>query len=297
MANPAAVILGLWNFPVGAVLTVLVAALFLGTLLWKIIRSDEGFLLGYGNWVFGKWQNSRDSPGGPCIHEHHYHHHSHRNLPQICTHHEVPPDCIPSESGANRQARERAWRTATEALRFSRTLDTDLAFLLARPPAEWAAEISRHCQTLISGIPRVIRPGCRCRCGFFVPDSQGRELVLVVGEGFKRRPRLTMESCAGRAFRTGEPYYCKDIVTDPVYWHSASDSREFRSIACVPVRAGRTVFGVICLDAERVNAFTSEDFSHLETFAAKLAVLCALHAMQVHCTFHPPTESINRGVG
>lgn len=277
MAELAATIQRLLNSPLGAVLAVMMAALFLGTFLWKIIRSDEGFLLGYGNWVFGKWQANRDPPFPPQP-----------VLPPL-----APP---PVEAASTKKQRDRTLQVAGDALRLSRMLDGDLAYTLASPGVDWAEQLSRHCQTLISGIPKVIRPGCRCRCGFFVPDGQNSRLVLAVGEGFKNRPKLSMESCAGRAFLTGEDYYCKDIMTDPVYWQSASGNRDFRSIACVPVRAGRTIFGVICLDGERPEAFTPDDFAHLETFAVKLALICAVDLLQAQTFQRPRLGKADQGV-
>lgn len=289
MAELAAAIHRLLNSPLGAVLAVILAALFLGTFLWKIIRAEEGFLLGYGNWVFGKWQANRDPPVAhhpPAAH--------HPPVPrQTC----AAPACAANDTAADRWMRERTLQVADDALRLSRMLDADLAYTLANPGVDWVTQLGRHCQALITGIPKVIRPGCRCRCGFFIPDPQSGKLVLAVGEGFRSRPKLNMESCAGRAFLTGEDYYCKDTLTDPVYWQSASGSREFRSIACVPVRAGRTIFGVICLDAERPDAFTPEDFAHLETFAAKLALICAIDLLQAQLFFPTRPSPADEGVG
>jgi|GEM_PF-3832084 len=295
MAELAAAIQRLLNSPLGAVLAVILAALFLGTFLWKIIRAEEGFLLGYGNLVFGKWQANRDPPvRHPAL----VSHPGPATSPASVHHHACPaPACQASDSPASRQTCERTLQVADDALRLSRMLDTDLAYTLASPGVDWAAQLGRHCQTLVAGIPKVIRPGCRCRCGFFIPDPQSGKLVLAVGEGFRSRPRLNMESCAGRAFLTGEDYYCKDTLTDPVYWPSASGSREFRSIACVPVRAGRTIFGVICLDAERPDAFTQEDFGHLETFAAKLALICAIDLLQAQMFFPTRPSPAGEDVG
>lgn len=247
--------------PLGTALAVSLAVLFTGALLWKILRSEEGFLFGYGDWVVGKWQAGRDKEVEQSAH----------GPPQGGGHPELRKRW---------KLRERELQVAGDVLLLSRMLDGDLAYHLNHP-LDWGAQVTRNLQTLVSGVPKVIRPGCRCRCGFFVPDRERGELVLAVGEGYSNRPRLSLErSCAGRAFLTGEEYYCRDIVTDPLYWHSSVGKRDYRSIACVPVRAGRTVFGVICMDAERVDAFTPADFAHLETFAAKAAVICSIDAWQ-----------------
>lgn len=249
------------------VLGCLVGAVYLAALLWKILRSEEGFLFGYRDWVIGKWQrNQSDSDSQhTAVHRH-----------------------GENESGGSPRRRssttlERDLHVKGSVLKLSRLLDGDLAYLMSNPADQWDAKIMRALQTIVSGVTRVVRPVGRCRCGFFILDDDAQYLVLVVGEGYlgPQRPRLAVEhSCAGRAFVTGENYYCRDIAIDPVYWHSARGRRDFRSIACCPVRAGNAIYGVVCLDASDPGAFTPDDFEHLETFSAKIAVFCAFHALQ-----------------
>jgi len=245
---------------------------FVGALLWKILRSNEGFLFGYGNMIFGKWQASNPTQANPAPVN--------------------PPPQAPAVMGTVTAQLEpkrdfaslkKAYTLQGSVLTLSRMLDGDLAYLMMHDAGEWEPKILKALQTLVSGVTRVVHPMGRCRCGFFILDDSEQHLDLAVGEGFQGmgRPRLAVErSCAGRAFLTGEDYYCRDVSTDPVYWHSSRGNRDYRSIACVPVRAGQAVFGVLCLDAEQADAFTPEDFAHLEVFAAKLAVFCSFHALQ-----------------
>lgn len=295
MAKLMEMINGPWLIPSAA----LVAIAFISVFLWKILRSQEGFLLGYGNWILGKWGGTVGKqepaapppppqpplqvlvqpvpgPGGPVI------------LSQ--------PGQQPAKGGQggsggqppafNRDmaALKRLLALQESVLTLSRTLDGDFAYLMLHDAREWPNKVARAMQTLCSGITRVVHPLGRCRCAFFILDeSDENYLVMVAGEGYgdMQRTKLALEhSCAGRAFLTGEDYYCRDIADDPVYWQSAHGTRSFRSIACVPVRAGQNVFGVICLDSEQPNAFTPEDFAHLEVFAAKLAVFCAFLTLQ-----------------
>lgn len=247
----------------------LVGAAFVGALLWKILRSSEGFLFGYGNWIVGKWQAPGAASARPAA------------APDPGRPAGIPPSQEPKRDFSSLK---RAYNLQGSVLTLSRMLDGDLAYLMMHDAGEWEPKILNALQTLVSGVTRVVHPAGKCRCGFFILDDSEKNLDLVVGEGFHTltRPRLAVErSCAGRAFLTGEDYYCRDVLTDPVYWHSTKGSRDYRSIACVPVRAGQAVFGVLCLDAGPPDAFTTEDFAHLEVFAAKLAVFCSFHALQV----------------
>ncbi|HEY3364482.1 MAG TPA: GAF domain-containing protein [Symbiobacteriaceae bacterium] len=281
-----------------AAAVIIVVTVYLGALLWKILRSDEGFLLGYGNWVIGKWQTLRGAktgaqpaavqtpgavPAGP------------QPATQPTTM-PVPTPAAEPPPQRDKKALEQALEAKDRVLTLSRLLDGDLAYLMMSDSSEWEAQIMRGMQTIVSGVTRVMNLAGRCRCGFFILDDEEQHLELVVGEGYgkAKRPRLALDhSCAGRAFLTGEDYYCRDTASDPVYWHSEQGNRDFRSIACVPVRAGRAVFGVMCLDAREPNAFTTEDFAHLEVFAVKLAAFCAFHFLQATgvCQVVPKGES------
>lgn len=253
---------------------VIVGGVVVAIYLWKIIRSEEGFLFGYGDWIVGKWKSDGgeedDAP-------------SRRREPA--------PTPAPRRS-ARRRSPERELQRLGNVLMLSRVLDGDLAYLMVNDAGEWDQKLIRGMQTIVTGVARVVRPSGRVRCGFFILDEDEKTLSMAVGEGYSglQRPRLHVEhSCAGRSFITGEPYYCRDIVTDPVYGHSSRGRRDFRSIACVPVRAGTAIFGVLCLDAEEPSAFTQEEFSYLEVFAARLAVFCAFHTLQNYgaCEYRP----------
>lgn len=249
------------------VVACLVGLVYLSALLWKILTSEEGFLFGYGNWVIGKWQKVTGSKekGEEAA--------------------DSEPQTFVAESLRRSTGNlKRDFQLQSNVLRLSRLLDGDLAYLMMHDADEWETKIMRALQTIVSGIIRVVHPIGKCRCGFFILDDDEEYLRIVAGEGYTglTRPRLALEhSCAGRAFLTGEHYYCRDMASDPAYWHSSRGNRDYRSIACVPVRAGQVVFGVICLDAPEVDAFSPDDFTYLEVFAAKLAVFCAFHSLQV----------------
>lgn len=242
--------------------TILGAVLFVLALLWKIVRSDEGFLFGYGNWVVGKWQKGRPLAPGEAA---------------------QPPQPRWSIGPAHGMEDLRAaLALKTGVLSLAKALDADMAAMMLREADAWPEKLWRALQTLVSGVTKVVQPSVSCRAGFFALDEDDAYLVLWVGEGYQygRRPRLAIEnSCAGRAFVTGANYYCKNIRTDPVYFQSTTGSEEYLAIACVPIQTSGQIFGVLCVDAKTADAFTPADFEHLEVFAAKLAVFLAFHSL------------------
>lgn len=247
--------------------TILGAILFVLALLWKILRSEEGFLFGYGNWVVGKWQKGRPLASGEAA--------------QTAAHHHRQPSrpAVGDQAIKDLQA-DLARKTGVLSL--AKALDADMAAMMLREADAWPEKLWRALQTLVSGVTKVVQPSVSCRAGFFALDEDEAHLVLWVGEGYQygRRPRLAIEnSCAGRAFTTGANYYCKNIRTDPVYFQSTTGSEEYLAIACVPIQTSGQIFGVLCVDAKTADAFSPADFEHLEVFAAKLAVFLAFHSL------------------
>jgi putative methionine-R-sulfoxide reductase with GAF domain len=249
---------------------ILGAVLFVLALLWKIVRSEEGFLFGYGNWVVGKWQKGRPATPGEAV-------------PAPAPQPEprrFPTANAPGEEALQALRAELVLKTGVLSL--SKALDADMAAMMLQEADAWPEKLWRALQTLVSGVTRVVQPAASCRAGFFALDEDEAHLVLWVGEGYQygRRPRLAIEnSCAGRAFITGVNYYCKNIKTDPVYFHSTTGSEKYLAIACVPIQTSGQIFGVLCVDAEQADAFSPPDFEHLEVFAAKLAVFLAFHSL------------------
>lgn len=253
--------------------TILGAILFVLALLWKILRSDEGFLFGYGNWVVGKWQKGRQPVPGEAPAHHHHHHQQQLSRPVVA-----------DQALQDLQA-DLALKIGVLSL--AKALDADMAAMMLRDADAWPEKLWRALQTLVSGVTKVVQPSASCRAGFFALDEDEAHLVLWVGEGYQygRRPRLAIEnSCAGRAFTTGANYYCKNVRTDPVYFHSTTGSEEYLAIACVPIQTSGQIFGVLCVDAKAADAFSPADFEHLEVFAAKLAVFLAFHSLHASAT-------------
>ncbi len=73
---------------------------------------------------------------------------------------------------------------------------------------------------------------------------------------------------AGRALRTGETQVSANARSDPRFapWHEYADGYGFRAVAAIPIIHEDTIYGVLCIYADRSGAFTDEEravVSHL----------------------------------
>lgn len=240
-----------------AIVAIAVIGTYAGILIYKLLRAEEGFVLGYKGWVLGKWTRPtrfRAKTQDPL-----------RRLRR------------------QNEALEASGRSRKEVILLSRLLDADLAYLLVNERLDWERKLQRLVQSLVSGVACTIAAAGPYRCGFFILEDDNAHLVLAVGEGHDVAPfRLPLDrSCAGRAFQTGETHYCRDLETDPIWSRMLRGPCSYRSLACVPIRAGQVVWGVLCMEAQEPDAFAADDLLYLEMFAAKLAVICSFHSLQI----------------
>ncbi|HYF10684.1 MAG TPA: ATP-binding protein [Actinomycetota bacterium] len=92
-------------------------------------------------------------------------------------------------------------------------------------------------------------------------DETIDELVTEVGEGV-----------TGHAVATGETYYARDAVNDPLAVQIDGTEDIDESILCVPMRVGDHVNGVIVLSNLGVDQFDDEDVRVMEVLASHSAV-------------------------
>lgn len=244
-----------------AIALALLIGTYLAALVYKLLHAEEGFVLGYKGWVLGKWAKPA------------------RRLTVGRTSADQPLRRLRMQNAEL----EASGRVRKEILLLCRLLDGDLAYLMVNERTGWEPKLQRLLQSLVSGVTRVVHGDGDHRCGFFIVEEDGTHLVLSVGEGFQQgQVRLPVDfSSVGRAFQTGETYYCRDLTTDPIWSHLIRGCCQYRSVACFPVRAGQVVWGVLCMEAEEAEAFSTDDLMYLEMFAAKLAVICSFHSLQI----------------
>lgn len=73
-------------------------------------------------------------------------------------------------------------------------------------------------------------------------DGEYIREILIYADG-----RPEGQGPSGIAFRSGEPYFCRDILTDPnlELWRDAACRSGFRAAASLPIRVGAAVRGVL----------------------------------------------------
>ncbi|MBM3134480.1 MAG: GAF domain-containing protein [Chloroflexi bacterium] len=113
-------------------------------------------------------------------------------------------------------------------------------------------------------------------------QEDGRRVLPVAraGEGIDYLESVTTwdesengQEAIGAAIRTRQPVVCQEIATDPrcTPWREAAVARGYASLAAVPMLHGERLFGVLCVYAQRPQAFDEEEVGLLEEVAADLA--------------------------
>ncbi len=132
-------------------------------------------------------------------------------------------------------------------------------------------------QQVLAGLPQTIRSQSHHRCGVFVMDNQagGLKIWESVGysEGAVNNMTLGLATCAGEAYTSGEVYYCRNTATDRKWSRLPSATHQYKSIACIPIKAGHRTLGVLNIDAVEAEAFDDDDLVHLQLFSSQFAVL------------------------
>jgi signal transduction histidine kinase/DNA-binding NarL/FixJ family response regulator len=114
-------------------------------------------------------------------------------------------------------------------------------------------------------------------------QEDGKRVLPVAraGEGIDYLESVTIpwdesengQEAIGAAIRTRQSVVCQEIATDPrcTPWREAAVARGYASLAAVPMRHGERLFGVLCVYAQRPQAFDEEEVGLLEEVASDLA--------------------------
>ena len=82
-------------------------------------------------------------------------------------------------------------------------------------------------------------------------------------------------SFAGLAYATGEMVYSADVSTDERFAPHANADRPYASLACVPLRCGTDIVGVLSALSTRANSFTESDLQFMTVIAAIIDTVLA----------------------
>lgn len=77
----------------------------------------------------------------------------------------------------------------------------------------------------------------------------------------------------GRAIRTGEPQFCENMQTDPLFepWRKEASKRGFASSIALPLKSGNKVFGALTLYSKEPNVCSEDEIKLLMELASDFA--------------------------
>ena len=117
--------------------------------------------------------------------------------------------------------------------------------------------------------------------GLTDPDSKRVAPAAHAGKGADSLAAATVtwddaptgQGPTGTAIRTGQPWVCQDIATDPRFepWKAVARANELASVAAVPMIRGDRTLGAITVYSQRVGAFHGEELGLLGELAGDLA--------------------------
>jgi putative nucleotidyltransferase with HDIG domain len=106
----------------------------------------------------------------------------------------------------------------------------------------------------------------------YLPDEGGAHLRPVEARGWaaEQPPPAIADSITGHVYRTGEPYFSRDIRLDPLALPASEDllpEAAARTIIATPLRVGVEAIGVLAVGADAPRQFTPDDLRLLTTIA------------------------------
>ena len=129
-------------------------------------------------------------------------------------------------------------------------------------------------QELCFAVTQALRDGLGfAYATIFLVDERTGDRVLCAYSGWQPRPgaeRLRPDQGVGqKALHTGVIEYYPDVTREPTYFEGLVHAR---SEVDVPLRIGKRVAGILTVEDERVNAFTSQDLDVLQVVGNHLGV-------------------------
>jgi len=105
---------------------------------------------------------------------------------------------------------------------------------------------------------------------FWLPDESLQSLSPIASTDWEGSATISVtEGIVGRAFRERKTQYVADVLYDPDY---RAMLPAVRSQLCVPLRRAERVLGVLSLESDETDGFTSDDLVLAESIAEALAL-------------------------
>lgn len=149
-------------------------------------------------------------------------------------------------------------------------------------------DLDKLLELIIESAARVVKAKA---ASLLLVEAKSKTLYFQVATGEKKNEvkdyRVKMgQGIAGHVALTGDPLLIEDVSKDPRWYKEISESLGFetQSIACVPLRLGKEIIGVVQLiDKENGRPIKNSDMALLDEFAS-LAALAIRNAQNIQKT-------------
>lgn len=170
------------------------------------------------------------------------------------------------------------WQSANQLFKLNRSL---LAISKCNQALLHASEQSELLRDICDTITEV--GGYRMAWVGFAENDGARNVIPMACSGFTDGYLNAVhirwdeseygQSPAGRAIRTGLPYICRNIATDPGFgiWKDEALKRGYASILAMPLKDEDSVFGTLAIYSVTTDAFDIEEKTLLSSLADNLA--------------------------
>ncbi|NTU53974.1 MAG: PAS domain S-box protein [Chlorobiaceae bacterium] len=117
----------------------------------------------------------------------------------------------------------------------------------------------------------------------FAENDTGKSIMVMawsgVEHGYLKEVNISWDDSergqgpAGQSIRTGQPYTCRNIRTDPAFrlWRDDALKRGYASVLAMPLKSGTSVFGTLVIFSGTTDAFDIEEMTLLSSLADNLA--------------------------
>jgi transcriptional regulator with GAF, ATPase, and Fis domain len=119
--------------------------------------------------------------------------------------------------------------------------------------------------------------------------NQGGYLKIFKGYGYSTdgqdnlKFELNNSTVAGYVFLENKSYYSKDVHDNDPFWEPHPKAHHvYHSLYCTPIGTAHKTWGVLNIDASRINSFSEDDRDYLKYIAQALSVMFEIKDLIEH---------------